>query len=68
MSFQCLETSRNDKRRDLNLEIGEFHLPTAADAEAGAQGSCAALPCGTDPALECCGVAKPSLKPGEDKP
>lgn len=36
MSFQSLETSRSDKQRDLNLEIGEFHLPTAAGAEAGA--------------------------------
>lgn len=69
MSFQRLETNRSDKQRDLNLEIGEFHLPIAADAEAAAQGSCAAvLPWTTDPALECCVVAELGLKLGEDKP
>lgn len=50
------------------MDIGEPHLPTAADTQAWAQGSCAALPWATDPALECCGAAKLGLKPGEDKP
>lgn len=68
MSSQCLERSRSDKQRDLNVDIGELHLPTAADAQAWAQGSCAALPWAADPALECCGAAKLGLKPGEDKP
>lgn len=31
MSSQGLEMSRSDTQRDLNVDMGEFHLPTAAD-------------------------------------